>query len=261
MSALSTRPAQGRALFGRFSDYGWGRRGLLVAVALLGSAAFAYGANLASRLALWQIVGLCAIDKETTGSPFPCLEVNLAQGRARGFAVLRPPIGSPDTILTPTARIVGLEDPRLQAAEAPNYFALAWDERRWLEGAAEDRLALAVNSRLSRSQDQLHIHMGCIASDFAEHLANDALGPKTATWFRAPDLAPGLELWTYRSGAKDLAGLAPFRLLKDLVGDPGAMRRTTLGTILWKREFVVIALRSRPGGWYAAAEDVLDAKC
>jgi CDP-diacylglycerol pyrophosphatase len=258
MSTLVTRAA--RPSIFSLSRYGWGQRVLLVALALIGSAAFAYAANLASRNALWQVTRVCALDRETTGSPMPCLEVNLADGRAHGYAVLRPPFGRPDTILTPTARVVGLEDPFLQGEDAPNYFALAWDARRWLAPEpASERVALAVNSRLARSQDQLHVHIGCLSPDFMDRLKG-GVGPKPGVWFRGPDMAPGLEFWTYRSG-KDVSALAPFRLLKSLVGDAAAMRRTTLGVAQWKGEFVVAAMRSRPGGWYAAAEDMINGGC
>jgi CDP-diacylglycerol pyrophosphatase len=252
MADPSPRPAP---RFGRLGEYGWGRRAALILAALAGSVAFAYAADIASRHALWQVVRVCALDKATIGSPFPCLEA------APGYVVLRPPVGKPDTILSPTRAIVGLEDPRLQEPDEPNYFALAWAERRWLPGApAEARVGLAVNSRLARSQDHLHVHLGCVTPDFAARL-DRSLGPKTGEWFRAGDMGPGLELWTYRTGTLDAARIAPFRLLRELVGDASAMRRTTLALAIAKGEFVVAALRSRPGGWYAAAEDVIDPRC
>jgi CDP-diacylglycerol pyrophosphatase len=244
----------------RLSEFGWARRTTLVAAALLGSAAFAYAANLAGRTALWQVVRACTLDKTTLGSPLPCLDVNLDDG----FAVLRPPVGNPDTILTPTRRVVGLEDPALQAADAPNYFALAWGARRFLparEPPVDERVALAVNSVLARSQDQLHIHIGCLTPGFAQRLRARALGPKPGVWFRGPDLGRKLELWTYRSGSRDWAGLEPFRLARDLIGDERALARTTLAVIATPAEYVVIALRSLPGGWFAQAEDVMDSRC
>ena len=259
MNETAARPARltGRP---RFREFGWARRTVLVAMALVGSAALAYGANLAGRTALWQVVRACMLDKTTMGSPLPCLEVSLDDG----FAVLRPPIGQPDTILTPTRRIVGIEDPALQAPDAPNYFALAWSARRLLPGRvapADDRVALGVNSVLARSQDQLHIHIGCLTPSFAERLRARGLGPKAGVWFRGPDLGKKLELWTFRSGSKDASGLEPFRLARELVGDERSLSRTTLGVITAGGEFVVVALRSRPGGWYAAAEDMLDLGC
>ena len=259
MNETAARPAR-LTRRPRFREFGWVRRSVLVAAALVGSAALAYGANLAGRAALWQVVRACMLDKTTTGSPLPCLEVNLDDG----FAVLRPPIGQPDTILTPTRRIVGIEDPALQAPDAANYFALAWSARRLLPGReapADDRVALAVNSVLARSQDQLHIHIGCLTPSFAERLRAHGLGPKAGVWFRGPDLGKKLELWTFRSGSTDANGLEPFRLARELVGDDRSMSRTTLAVVSAGGEFVVVALRSRPGGWYAAAEDLLDLRC
>jgi CDP-diacylglycerol pyrophosphatase len=260
MALLTSRPAS-RFGLPRLREFGWGRQVIVCAAVFVGSAAFACAADIASRHALWEVERLCIYDKTKTGSPYPCLEVNLADGRERGYIVLTPPIGRPDTILAPTRQIVGLEDPQLLAPDAPNYFALAWAARRWIAPAsADERVALAVNSRLSRSQDQLHVHIGCLNADFTARLSK-AVGPKTGAWFQSADLAPGLELWTYRTGAKDWSGLQPFPLLKQLVGDAVSMKRTTLAVAQMKAEFVVIALRSRPGGWYADAEDMLDKRC
>jgi CDP-diacylglycerol pyrophosphatase len=192
--------------------------------------------------------------------------VDTSDGEARGWAVLRPPIGPPDTILTPTRRIIGIEDPTLYAPDVPNYFALAWAARHWLANAdggapADDRVALGVNSRLARSQDQLHVHIGCFAERFAHSLDEHALGPASGAWFRGPDLGAGLELWSYRSGVKDWARLEPFRLVRTLVGDEKALARVTLAAASIRGEIVVFALKSHPGGWYASADDVIDARC
>lgn len=254
---FSTPLARGEAPASRFrlSELGWGRRIALVAAALVGSAAVAYAANLAGRNMLLQVVRACALDQATIGSPLPCLETNIGEG----FAVLRPPVGAPDTILAPIKPIKGVEDPQLQAPDAPNYFALAYGARRWAVPERQ-RVALAVNSRLARSQDQLHVHIGCLSREFSGRLSDGALGPRAAEWFRAGDMAPGLELWTYRGG-RDIAALAPFHLLKGLLGDEKALARTTLAVVETPSDFVVVAMRSRPGGWYAAAEDVVDARC
>jgi CDP-diacylglycerol pyrophosphatase len=261
MDQFAFQPAK-RPRFGfRFSQFGWRRRAALVVAALVGSAAVAYATDIASRHALFEVVRMCVADKTTMGSPFPCLDVNLAEGRERGFIVLRPPIGGPDTILSPTRAILGLEDPQLQAPDAPNYFALAYEARRWLAGDAKgERIGLGVNSAIARSQDQLHVHMGCVKSDFADVLREDSAGPP-GTWFRARDLGPGLELWTYRTGVADWNAVEPFRLLKRLVGDAAAMKPVTLTEALVRGELIVAALRSRPHGYYAAAEDVIDGRC
>jgi CDP-diacylglycerol pyrophosphatase len=269
MDMLMSQPATGEASPRRrlrLSEYGWGRKAFLIFAALIGSAAFAYAANLASRTALWQVVRVCTLDQTTRGSPLPCLEVSVADGVERGFVVLRPPFGEPDTILTPTRRIIGLEDPQLGEANLPNYFAFAWAARRWLAAsdkpAPDDaRVALAINSRLARSQDQLHIHIGCLAPSFAQTLHLQALGPQARDWRRGNDMAPGLELWTWRSGAKDFRDFDPIATLREKFGDETALRRTTLGVVQTASEFVAVALISRPGGWYASAEDLIESRC
>ena len=92
-----------------------------VVVLLTVSAAFAAYAMELNRMALWQVVRACVADFKLTGKPFPCLKVDLAGGEERGSIVLRPPL-SDDTILAPTRRITGVEDPFLQWTDAPNYF-------------------------------------------------------------------------------------------------------------------------------------------
>src|SRR6202035_4173904 len=139
---------------------------LAVVSVLTVSAAFAAYAMELHRLALWQVVRACVADYKLTGAPFPCLEVNLASGEALGSVVVRPPLLN-DTVLSPTRRIIGIEDPFLQSPEAPNYFDAAWRARAFLKDAGgqvpeRDAVVLFVNSAIVRTQDQLHIHVGCL---------------------------------------------------------------------------------------------------
>jgi CDP-diacylglycerol pyrophosphatase len=48
-------------------------------------ATFAIGLD---RMALWQVVRACVADFKLTGTPFPCLEVDLSGGEERGNVVL-----------------------------------------------------------------------------------------------------------------------------------------------------------------------------
>ena len=104
-----------------------------IAAAVTAVTAFATLATGLDRLALWQVVRACVADYKLTGAPFPCLEVDLSAGEERGDVVLRPPLLH-DTILAPTRKIVGIEDPFLQSPEAPNYFDAAWRARSFLKG-------------------------------------------------------------------------------------------------------------------------------
>ena len=64
---------------------------LAIVAVLTVPAAFAAYAMELHRMALWQVVRACVADYKLTGTPFPCLEVNLAGGEQRGAVVLRPP--------------------------------------------------------------------------------------------------------------------------------------------------------------------------
>jgi len=137
---------------------------LLVVAGLSAATAFASHAIGLDRMAPWQVVRACVADFKLTGSPFPCLEVDLSGGEEGGSVVLRPSL-SDDMILAPTRRIVGVEDPFLQSPGAPNYFDAGWRARSLLRGAdgrppERDAVALVVNSAVVRDQDQLHIHVG-----------------------------------------------------------------------------------------------------
>src|SRR5271167_4827533 len=118
------------------------------------SAAFATFAVGLDRMALWQVVRACVADFKLTGTPFPCLEVDLSGGEEGGSVVLHAPLLG-DTVLVPTRRIVGVEDPFLQSPGAPNYFDAAWRARTFLKDAdshapERDAIALFVNSAIVR---------------------------------------------------------------------------------------------------------------
>src|SRR5271165_2545290 len=84
---------------------------------------------------------------------------------ATSYVVLRMPSGPPDT--GPDTESHGGRGPVAASPDAPNYFDAAWRARPYLKrpdgrSPQPDEFALAVNSALTRSQDQLHIHLGCL---------------------------------------------------------------------------------------------------
>lgn len=129
-----------------------------VRLGLLGLALMPAGACAADPSALWKIVnGACVPHEEATHTPSPCAEVDLAQGVANGFAILKDIKGDTQFLLIPTARISGIEDPAILAPDAPNYWAHAWDARSFVEDRLHKTLprnavSLAINSRDGRSQ-------------------------------------------------------------------------------------------------------------
>src|SRR6202521_1138180 len=124
-----------------------------------------------SRDALWQVVhNICVPGQSQLHDPKPCLQVDLNGGIESGFAILRDPRGGTQFLLIPTTRISGIESPIVRGPNATNYFADAWEVRTYISAALHqtlprDGIGLAINSVVSRSQDQLHIHFSCIRAD------------------------------------------------------------------------------------------------
>ena len=125
---------------------------------------------------LWEVVhNVCVPGQSEHHDPMPCLQVNLSGGIENGFAILRDPRGGTQFLLVPTTRISGIESPIVRGPNATNYFDSAWEARTYINEALHltlprDDIGLAINSAVSRSQDQLHIHFSCIRADVLEAL-------------------------------------------------------------------------------------------
>ena len=136
-------------------------------------------AQAAEREDLWHVVHyVCGGMNKLFGAALPCLKLD----REAGYAILRAPGDSTRIILTPTRHITGIESPALLRPDAPPYWAYAWEHRNLVTEAAPrplgwGDLAMAVNARAARSQDQLHIHVGCVDPRIKAALA--AQPPKT----------------------------------------------------------------------------------
>src|SRR5277367_2236598 len=164
--------------------------------------AFATTAIGLDRLALWQVVRACVADFKLTGAPFPCLEVDLSGGEER----------------------VGIEDPFLQLNGAPNYFNAAWRARSFLSGVdgrapKRDEIALVANSAVQRSQDQLHIHVGCLRSPARRMLAAAAPNVPIGKWGRIGAVVPDSMFWGMRIRGTDLSDIEPFQLAAEAIAD------------------------------------------
>src|SRR5580704_18660656 len=175
------------------------------------------------RLVLWQVVWACVADFKLTGAPFPCLKVDLSAGEERGHILLRPRPWY-DLILAPTREIVGIEDPFLQSLEAPNYFDAAWGARSFLRGAdgrapERDAVALVVNSAVVRTQDQLHIHVGCLLPRVRRALAAAAPEVPIGEWAPVATVVPHQMFWGTRIQRADLSDVEPFRLAAEALAD------------------------------------------
>jgi CDP-diacylglycerol pyrophosphatase len=185
--------------------------------------------------ALWKIVdGKCVPHEEASRDPTPCTSVNLSQGVDKGFVVLKDINGSAQFLLIPTARIGGMEDPAILAPDATNYWDAAWRARYFVDSRLHtnlprDGFALAINSMLGRTQDQLHIHIDCIRPDVRETL-NANLDRIGTTWAPFPEPLAGKNYRAIRINQETLDGWDPFRTLAD--GDAQARGEMGMHTLV-----------------------------
>ena len=174
---------------------------------------------------LWTIVhDRCVPGEQQSGTPDPCLLVDLSAGIANGYVVLKDRDGATQLLVMPTAKITGIEDPAVLAPGATNYFAMAWLQTPRVDALAHrelprDALSLAVNSVTGRSQNQLHIHVDCLDAGVREtlkqHMAE--IGDR---WAPLSVKLQGHSYLAMRVSGAWLSDKNPFRLLAD--GEPGA---------------------------------------
>jgi CDP-diacylglycerol pyrophosphatase len=241
----------------------------MVLSALLVFAAAAMGLH---RQALWQVIRVCVANSELFGSAFPCRRIDLAGGKERGDVTVQPPLID-DLIVAPTRRVTGVEDAFLQSSDAPNYFAAAWRARSLLVAAGGrepdwDEVGLVVNPAMVRSQDQLHIHVGCLLPKVQGALAVIAPRVPVSIWVRLPEVVPHIAFWGTRLAKPTLEGVEPFRLaaeaLSDRVTERGKLTIMVAGVrVAGADQFLILAsYAGAPHSWWPiGSEDLVDTRC
>ncbi|HEY0181572.1 MAG TPA: CDP-diacylglycerol diphosphatase [Rhodopila sp.] len=222
---------------------------------------------------LWKIVnGKCVPHEQTDRDPSPCAVVDLAQGPAKGFVVLKDINGIAQFLLIPTTRLGGIEDPAILQPDATNYWSAAWEARYFVDerlhtSLPRDAVSLAINSAFGRSQDQLHIHIDCVSPDVRQAIAANI--DKVATrWTPFPVPLAGHRYQSIRIESESLDGIDPFRILAENDAEARAdMARYTLvlvgATFPDKGNgFVLLADRADlPAGDRASGEQLQDHTC
>jgi len=180
----------------------------------------------------WVVRDLCVTDQRLLGVPAPCMFVNLRQG----WAVVKDTRAPTHLLLVPTRRIAGIESPSLLAPDAPNYWQFAWSARRFLVRLAgrpvpRQDIALLINSVTGRTQNQLHIHIDCVAPSIAQPL-RDHLSAIGEAWEPLPVPLGGKTVLVRRLDGEAFGDHNPFKLLAEGVpGARGQMGEEALGAV------------------------------
>ena len=215
---------------------------------------------------LWQVVHYLCVPSSLIGLTAPCSRVIGTQ--EAGIAILA--VSDTHLLTVPTRRISGIESPVLLEPGLPNYWQAAWEARRDLVPPAGRKLqrsevVLALNSRADRSQNQLHIHTGCLDATARRELGQLVAGLGTE-WQPVRASLPGGRYRARWLAGETLAHSPVFDLL-----DPGlrhssaAMARQTIGVVgavkpSGEAGFVILLATGQRGG-DAHAEAVLDPAC
>jgi CDP-diacylglycerol pyrophosphatase len=200
------------------------------------------------------VVQACALAQRSLGSPFPCLDVNVASGPEPGFAVLRAPGSPTHIIVAPLVRIPGIESSVLQKSEAGTYWRAALNVRPLVQAGAPTNvplssIGLAINSDLTRSQDQLHIHAECIKPRILITVRAQSAG-LTDVWQPLPEPIDRSPFFARRASKDEITGGNLFAELARLPGEQGDLSGVTAAVIGLdpggdEGGFVVLGSRSR----------------
>jgi CDP-diacylglycerol pyrophosphatase len=230
-------------------------------------------AHAADPDALWKIThDRCVPDQTQHDDPAPCAKVDLSQGEAKGYVVLKDIVGATQFLLIPTARISGIESPEILAPDTTNYFAAAWRARSFMEErighpVPRDWVSLAINSSLGRTQNQLHIHIDCISIDVHD-LLRQHMSEVSMNWAPFPVPLAGHRYSAIAVAGGDLDDTNPFLLLangeEDARADMGYETLVVVGATLadGRPGFIMLADRANLAvGNRASGEELQDHGC
>ena len=219
---------------------------------------------------LWAIVQSCAGARAQGHSlPVGCVSVDPISE----VVILRSFFARWDFLAVPAMRVSGIEDPQLRSPQFPNVWAAAWSAaNKYLPPrATKDRahVGLAINSAVSRSENQLHIHISCVKPKVMTALDN-AQGAIGTKWSQPFLHFARQDYRAMRVYGKTLDRANPFLLL---MADPRASENMGLHTLVvigasWdhgaKPGFYLldgVAHSSSAGDDLAHGEDLLDEGC
>ena len=166
-------------------------------------------------------------------------------------------------LIIPTMKVTGIEDPQIFRSPVVDFWQYGWREAQRLVARPSVDTALAINSAVGRTQNQLHIHIACVLPEVADALAGNA-----AKIGSDPTAPLGLRLGPFDHHYRVIAttGLAggdsPFSLAAAMPDAAPDMARVSIAVVGSATLGAYYVLETRAGGGNpGAAEELLDQFC
>jgi CDP-diacylglycerol pyrophosphatase len=204
---------------------------------------------------LWNIVNQdCVTNQKSNGKPDPCVEVFFEKADNRGHAIFKDQNGALQYLLLPITKITGIESPDILRNDSPNYFYQAWVAKSFMEkkynsNIADEVVSLTVNSQISRSQNQLHIHISCIRPEVKD-LIDKNLKFIGENWGQFPESILGHIYFTRHLTLEQLKNKNAFQLLSELTTAKNKIFEFGLGLVAIKNtlgsvDFILLAAHAQ----------------
>lgn len=171
---------------------------------------------------LWRNVQARCLEPGAPHHP-DCVMVD----RAKGLVLYKDAIGRSHFLIIPDHRVTGVEESGVwQNDGGPNQWAFGWDARQFV-GQARGRqlpdaiLGLAINSKASRSQEQMHIHLDCISRDARDFVSGTSARIGT-TWTALRFMGKPVQAIFVPSPEPSMS-VNPFLLIKHRLGEAASV--------------------------------------
>ena len=164
---------------------------------------------------LWQIISQqCVPNQQKNNDPTPCSKVDLTER----YVLFKDNRGPYHDLIMPVDKITGIESPLLQQENVKPYFYQAWENRAALseefgKPINDQLLALTINSKYGRSQNQLHIHLACLNPKVYKTLQKE-MSQIDQTWKPLSENLVGHQYLARKLAGTDLRKEDPFKLLQ-----------------------------------------------
>ncbi|WP_174769904.1 CDP-diacylglycerol diphosphatase [Paraburkholderia hayleyella] len=170
-------------------------------------------------------------------------------------------------LLLPTDKISGIEDPQLLNDQTSKYFYHAWQARSFLteklnKTLKEKDIALTLNAANTRTQNQLHFHISCLAPAVRTLLNGLDTANLGNEWSALAEKIRQHTYYVKKISLSDLKTINLFPLIKDKVtADHGQMAYSGAALVNVNKDTFLLLVSSGTAERGVAAEEIQDHQC